>query len=71
MALISIGRWLSGTLTRMQEHILDDGIGTLAMLHDLVEIALKHVRNLADLSLKLAVKLGRSERFAQFINQFD
>ena len=55
----------------MQQHILDDGIGTLAMLHDLVEIALKHVRNLADLSLKLAVKLGRSECFAQFINQFD
>ena len=24
---------------RMQQHVLDDGIGTLAVLHDLVEIA--------------------------------
>src|SRR5512139_1868689 len=43
------------TLTRMQQHALDDRIGALAMLHDLVEIALKHIGNLADLSSQLAI----------------
>jgi hypothetical protein len=33
----------------MQQHVLDDGIGALAMLYDLVEIALQRIRNLADL----------------------
>ena len=33
----------------MQQHVLDDGVGALAVLHDLVEIALQHIGNLADL----------------------
>ena len=39
-------------LTRMQQHVLDDGICTLAVLYDLVEIALPRIRNLADLYLQ-------------------
>ena len=40
---------LSGALTRMQQHVLDDGVGALAVLHDLVEIALQRIGDLADL----------------------
>ena len=36
----------------MQQHVLDDGICTLAVLYDLVEIALPRIRNLADLYLQ-------------------
>src|ERR1019366_6575316 len=34
------GPALSGTLTRMQQHVLDDRVSALAVLHDLLEIAL-------------------------------
>ena len=40
---------LSRPLTRMQQHVLDDRIGALAVLYDLVEIALQRVGDLADL----------------------
>jgi hypothetical protein len=33
------GPVLAGVLARMQQHVLDDGIGALAVLHHLVEIA--------------------------------
>ena len=39
----------SGAMTRMQQHVLDDGVGALAVLHDLVEIALQRIGDLADL----------------------
>ena len=43
---------------RVQQHVLDDGIGTLAVLHDLVEIALQRIRNLADLRSQLVVEVA-------------
>ena len=33
------GSVLTGNLSRMQEHVLDDGIGALAVLHDLGELS--------------------------------
>jgi hypothetical protein len=33
----------------MQQHVLDYCIGAFAMLHDLVEIALQRISDLADL----------------------
>ena len=39
----------------MQQHVLDDRVGALAVLHDLVEIAVQHVHNLVNLSTRLAV----------------
>jgi hypothetical protein len=33
----------------VQQHVLDDRIRTLAVLDDLVEVALQSIRNLADL----------------------
>src|SRR5262245_43148596 len=41
------------------------------MLHDLVEIALQRIRNLADLRSQLAIEVGTSKRLPQFINQFN
>ena len=40
---------LSRPLTGMQQHVLDDGVGALAVLHHLAEIALQRIRDLADL----------------------
>src|SRR5262245_56472329 len=57
--------------TRMQQHVLDNGIRTLAVLHDLLQIALQRIRNLADLHSQPAIEVGTSKRLPQFINQFD
>ena len=48
---------LSRALTRMQQHVLDDRVGALAVLHDLVEIALQRIGDLADLCAQLAVEV--------------
>jgi hypothetical protein len=40
---------------RVQQHVLDNGIGALAVLDDLVEIALQRVRNLANLGSQLGI----------------
>src|SRR5277367_4504254 len=47
---------LAGTLARMQQHVLDDGVGAFAMLYDLIEIALQHTRDLIDICTELAVE---------------
>ena len=46
---------LAGTLARMQQHVLDDGVGALAMLHDLFEIVLQHAGQFVDFFADLAV----------------
>ena len=46
---------LARAFARVQQHVLDDGIGALAVLHDLVEIAAQHVRQLVDLLARLVV----------------
>src|SRR3954451_1729336 len=47
---------LAGTLARMQQHILDDGVGALAVLHNFFEIVLQHARQLVDFLPKLAAE---------------
>ena len=49
---------LTGAFARVQQHVLDDGIRTLAVLHDLVEVALQSIRNVADLCSQLAVEVS-------------
>ena len=41
---------LARALARVQQHVLDDGIGTLAVLHDLVEIAAQRIHQFGDLA---------------------
>ena len=54
---------------RMQQHVLDDGIGALAVLHDLVEIALQRIRNLIDLGAQLCRRGALLQGLPQFIDQ--
>ena len=61
----------SRPLTRMQQHVLDDRVGALAVLHDLVEIALQCIRNLTDLCAQFGVEVRASKRLPQFVNKFD
>ena len=65
------GTVLSGALTRMQQHVLDDRVGALAMLHDLVEVALQGVGDLADLCAQLVLEAYAAKRLAQFVDEFD
>ena len=48
----------------MQQHIPDDRVGALAVLHDLVEIALQRIGDLADLCAQLAVEMNSAKRLA-------
>jgi len=52
----------------MQQHILDDRIGALAVLYDLFQIALEHLRELVDLSPHLAVERRRLEHVVQLVD---
>ena len=49
---------LSRALSGMQQHVLDDCVGTLAMLHDLVEIALQRIGDLVDLGAPFVVEVN-------------
>ena len=55
----------------MQQHVLDDRVGALAVLHDLVEIALQRIGDLADLCAQLAVEVDAAKRLPQFVDEFD
>ena len=55
----------------MQQHVLDDRVGALAVLHHLVEIALQRIRNLADLCPQLAIEVGSGKCLPQFVNKLD
>ena len=55
----------------MQQHVLDDRVGALAVLHDLVEIALQHIGDLVDLGAQLVVEMYAAKRLAQFVDEFD
>ena len=49
----------------------DDCVGALAVLHHLVEIALQHIGDLADLPALLVIEMHAAKRLAQFVDQFD
>ena len=53
----------------MQQHVLDDGVGPLAVLHDFVEIAAQGVRQLHNFSAGFIVQWP-FQGILQFINQF-
>ena len=54
----------------MQQHVLDDGIRTLAVLNDLVEIAAQCDHQFGDFGASLFVNAHVRERLLQLINQF-
>ena len=60
---------LAGPLARVQEHVFDDGVGPLAVLHDFFQIRLQHLRQFADLLPCLLIKRDRRKRLVQFSDQ--
>src|ERR1700720_3051806 len=62
---------LPRALTRMQQHILYNRVCALAMLHDLVEIALQHIRDLINFRTPFAVEANAIEHLTQFVNKLN
>ena len=52
------GPMLAGAFARMQQHVLDDGVGALAVLDDFFEIVLEHAGQLADFLAHLVGERG-------------
>ena len=48
------GALLARSLARMQQHVLDDGVGALAVLHHLLEVRFQELRQLVDLLLNFS-----------------
>ena len=61
---------LAAALARMQQHVLDDGIGALAVLHDLFQIVLQKPRQLIDFGADLLRELSWLEHVVQLVSQF-
>ena len=49
----------------MQKHVFNDRVGALAVLNDLVEVALQCIGDLADLCAELAVEVRPSMSLPQ------
>jgi len=60
----------AGAFARMQQHVLDDGVGALAVLDNFFEIVFQRSRQLVDLIPHLAVKRRGREHLEQFFGQF-
>jgi hypothetical protein len=58
------------TFARVQQHILHDGIGALAVLHDLVEIVAQDVRQFSDFTTRLIIARHFAQGFPQFVDEF-
>src|SRR5262245_20544669 len=59
----------SGALARVEKHVLDDRISSLAMLYDLIEVASQHVHELGQLRAFLSVKSCLLQSLADFIDK--
>src|SRR3954452_2984209 len=60
---------LSGALARVEKHVLDDGVGTPAMLDDPAEVAFEHPRDLLDLGPERAIEGCGLDRFVEFLDK--
>ena len=59
----------AGAFARMQQHVLDDGVGALAVLDDLFEIVLQQAGQFVDFFADLTVHRDRLERVIQLIGK--
>ena len=53
----------------MKKHVLDDRIGALAVLHDLLEVALQHIHQFSQLGAGLSHPVSRLPALPDFIDQ--
>src|SRR5262245_14625076 len=60
----------AGAFARVQQHVLDDGVRSLAVLHDLVEVALKGLRQILYLSPRFLVDRHALQDILQLVDQF-
>ena len=60
---------LAGAFARVQQHVLDDGIGTLAVLDDLVEIAAQSIGQFVYLGPRFSSKGTAFSSVPQFVDQ--
>jgi len=56
---------------RMQQHILDDGVGAFAVVGDLVEIIAQRGGEIGDVGARLGVGLDLLQSLAQLVDQLD
>ena len=54
----------------MQQHVLDDGIGALAVLHHLFEIVLQEAGQFADVFPYAVLERDRLQHLVQLVGQF-
>jgi hypothetical protein len=77
----SHGRWDRGKLLEvlwcelsalgpLQQHVLDDGVCALAVLHHLVEIVAQGIRQFGYFGKRIIIGLHCAESFLQLVNQF-
>jgi hypothetical protein len=62
---------LARPFARVQQHVLDDGVCALAVLHDLVEIVAQGVRQFGYFGQRITIDLHFAESFLQFVDQLD
>jgi hypothetical protein len=53
----------------MQQHILDDRVSALAVLHDLIEVTPERVRKVGNFNSRYSVQVRGFESLLQFIYQ--
>jgi len=58
------------TFARVQQHILDDGVGAFAVLNDLVEVVAQSVRQFSDFAARFVIARHSAKAFPQFVDQF-
>ena len=67
---IDVGRpVLAAALARMQQHVLHDGVGALAVLDYLFEIVLQKARQFIDFRTDLVSDRCRLQDIVQFVGQ--
>ena len=62
---------LARAFSRMQQHVLDDGVGPLAVLHNPFEVAAQGAGELPDFGAGLFVGFDADESVFQLLDQFD
>jgi hypothetical protein len=56
------------SFSRVQQHVLDDGVCALTVLYDLVEIVAQRVRQFGYLTARFVVEIPAFESILQFVD---
>src|ERR1700730_17525790 len=68
---VDVGRaMLAGTFTGVLQHVFHDGVGALAVLNDLFEVALQRLRQFVQFAAYLGVERGARKQVVHLFDQF-